>query len=70
LRKLRYTKEGIRARKADTRLIVDTDDLAELFNVHPSTVRRWISSGKLLSARTTTENLKQLISACIDKGIV
>ena len=70
MRKPRYTKEGIRGRKADTRLIVDTDDLAELFNVHPVTMRKWINTGKLLSARTTTENLKQLIAACIDRGIL
>lgn len=39
---------------------VTVEQLSEVFNVHPETVRRWIRSGKLKANQTGKGRLKQI----------
>jgi excisionase family DNA binding protein len=50
--------------------VYTTDEVAELLRVHPTTVRRWIASGRVRAIRLpggnyrlTTEHLADLIQA-------
>lgn len=46
---------------------VTVEQLSELFNVHPETIRRWIRSGKLKANQTGKGRLKQIsVSDLVD----
>jgi hypothetical protein len=47
-------------RGSKKRLTLTTDDLAQLYDVQPDTIRHWISSGKLRFTGNSTEDFKAL----------
>lgn len=59
--KYKLTPWGIRGRRANIRIQLDTDDIATMLGTTPEYTRKLIQQGKILTKSTDLANLMELL---------